>query len=81
MTPELTDVSANPEWLGQLAQTTGGRMFHIDEIDDLPRVFEKASETVTTREEVSVWDHWLALALMFALLTTEWVLRKVNGLP
>jgi hypothetical protein len=81
LTPELADVSANPAWLGQLAQATKGRLFHPHELDELPRMFEQASETFTTREEVSLWDHWFVLAILFALLTSEWVLRKVNGLP
>jgi hypothetical protein len=81
MTPELSDVSANPAWLAQLATDTQGRLFRPHELADLPGMFEKASETISSREEVALWDHWIVLIVLFTLLTTEWVLRKINGLP
>jgi hypothetical protein len=33
------------------------------------------------RHETRLWDSWWLLMLFCALVTTEWVLRKLNGLP
>jgi hypothetical protein len=35
----------------------------------------------TSREEIELWDNWPIMMLFFALLTIEWVVRKLNGLP
>ena len=81
LTPELADVSANPEWLAEIARKTNGRLFDAGSVAGLPKVFERATEAVTEHKQVTVWNHWLVLMVLFGLLTTEWVLRKLNGLP
>ncbi len=81
LTPELADVSANPEGLAALAQNSGGRLFTAADVADLPQLFEKSAESFERQEQIAVWNHWAVLAILFALLTTEWVLRKLNGLP
>ncbi len=32
-------------------------------------------------QERTLWDHGLVLLIFFTLLTSEWVIRKLNGLP
>lgn len=81
LTPELADVSANPEWLAEIARASNGRLYDAGSVRDLPGLFERATESVSQQEQVTIWNHWLVLAILFALLTTEWVLRKLNGLP
>jgi hypothetical protein len=81
LTPELADVSANPEWLAEIARSSNGRLFDAGTVTELPKVFERATESISEHKQVTVWNHWLVLAILFALLTTEWVLRKLNGLP
>ncbi len=80
-TSELSDLSANDELLASLAESTGGRLFRPEDVDELPGVFRDVSESTTLRREVSLWDHWPILLVFFGLLTGEWVLRKLNGLP
>ena len=48
---------------------------------ELPKLFEGLTETESLREEVPLWDHWFTLLLLCGVLGTEWVLRKLNGLP
>ena len=81
LTSELAELAANRNLLEQVAEVTGGRLFLPDEVDKIPDLFTDVTEHESTREEIALWDHWLVLVACFGLLTTEWVLRKLNGLP
>jgi hypothetical protein len=81
LTTELAELSANRNLLEQIAEVSGGRVFFPDEVDQIPALFESVNESEHTRGEIALWDSWLVLLLCCGLLTTEWVLRKLNGLP
>ena len=81
LTPELADVSANRESLAEIARATNGRLFDAGDVRELPTVFQKATESVSEHKQTTVWNHWLVLTVLLGLLSTEWVLRKLNGLP
>lgn len=80
-TSELSDISANRPLLETIADFTKGRLLLPHELAELPQIFHGVSESTTLRSEQSLWDSWPLLLLFFTLLTLEWVLRKVNGLP
>ncbi|MFV0444941.1 MAG: hypothetical protein ACK5Q5_15315 [Planctomycetaceae bacterium] len=80
-TSELSDISANRPLLETIAQFTHGRLLLPHELSELPGIFQSVTESTTLRSEQSLWDSWPWLLVFFSLLTTEWVLRKVNGLP
>jgi hypothetical protein len=84
-TLELSDLSANPELLKQIADaaslTGSGRVFHPDEIGEIPDLFRDPTSAVVLREETVLWDTWGIIVLFFGLMTVEWVVRKLNGLP
>lgn len=80
-TLELSDLSANRELLQQIADVSHGRLFLADQLADLPPLLRHPSLVTTTREDLELWDHWLVMLLFFILLTVEWVVRKLNGLP
>lgn len=80
-TPELVDTTANPELLKQLANASGGRLLFADEIHRLPQLLRPVEMTEDIYRESPLWDRGPMLAVFFALLMTEWVLRKWNGLP
>jgi hypothetical protein len=40
---------------------------------------ENTSQNVV--QEITLWDHWGLMLLFFGLLTAEWILRKLHGLP
>ena len=52
-----------------------------DELHKLPKQFKTFDATTSLYEESPLWDLWPWLAVLFALMTTEWVIRKLNGLP
>jgi hypothetical protein len=78
---ELSDLSANRDLLTQIADVSGGRLFLPDQLRELPKLFKTFDGNVSLYEEKPLWDRWPWLVLLFALMTTEWVIRKMNGLP
>ena len=80
-TLELSQLTPDFDLLTQLANVTGGRVFTPDEIDQLPEQFLSPELTAQSREDIELWDHAGLLCLMLALLTIEWVTRKLHGLP
>ena len=78
---ELADVSANLDLLRQIATASGGEVIYADQTARITKLLKPPEQSTETRLEISLWDHWLILLLFFILLTTEWVIRKLNGLP
>ncbi|NQV25156.1 MAG: hypothetical protein HQ518_12400 [Rhodopirellula sp.] len=81
LTGELSDLSANRDLLTQLAEVSGGELLMPDEVHRLVELLQPPEESSQSRQETTLWDHWIFLLLFFALLTSEWVVRKLNGLP
>ena len=64
--------------LRSLAQSTGGTFSRIWEAAEVPnRIEDRRQTVVTTDEPVPLWDNWFLLSLLTALLTIEWVFRKL----
>jgi hypothetical protein len=80
-TSERSDVSANPTLLASLATASAGQVVPLDELATLPDLLQAATGEDSRRQETRLWDSWWLLMLFCALVTTEWVLRKLNGLP
>ncbi len=78
---ELSDVSCNRDLLQQIAEASGGRVFNADEIDQLPELLRSEAETESKTSETPLWNHWSMLMLFFGLMTLEWIVRKLSGLP
>lgn len=78
---ELSDVSTNHDLLAKIADASGGRLFLPDEVHDLPKMFKKVEESTSLYQEITLWDRWPWLVVLFTLMMIEWVLRKLNGLP
>jgi hypothetical protein len=81
LTGELSDLSANRDLLTQLAEVSGGELLMPDEVHRVIKLLQPPEEISQSREETTLWDHWVFLLLFFTLLTSEWVVRKLNGLP
>lgn len=77
---ETADVTADAAFLESLAQASGGRMFRLDQLDELPKVFPAFMTVSQLPEERAVWDQWPMLALLLTLLSGEWWLRRHSGL-
>lgn len=81
LSPELADVSGNRPLLEQLATTTGGQFYPIEKARSVTEKFQQVKESLTERKEIPLWNNWLVYLVFCGLLMTEWVLRKMNGLP
>jgi hypothetical protein len=80
-TLELSDLSANRKLLQQIADVSDGSLYFPDTASSLPDRLVPPEYRSVSREEIELWDNWPILACFFALLTIEWVVRKLNGLP
>eukprot|EP00456_Euglypha_rotunda_P015896 TRINITY_DN1516_c0_g1_i3.p1 TRINITY_DN1516_c0_g1~~TRINITY_DN1516_c0_g1_i3.p1 ORF type:complete len:845 (-),score=233.60 TRINITY_DN1516_c0_g1_i3:430-2964(-) len=78
---ELSELSANRDLLTQIADVSGGRLFLPDQLHELPKMFKTYDGNVSRYDESPLWDRWPWLVLLCGLMTAEWVVRKLNGLP
>jgi len=78
---ELANISCNRELLTQLAELTNGAVVEPFEAERLISLVQPRDSPEQKLEERTLWDHWLVLLIFFTLLMSEWVLRKLNGLP
>ncbi len=78
---ELANVSCNRELLTQLAELTNGAVVEPFEAERLVSLIQPQDRPEEKLKERTLWDHWIVLVIFFSLLTSEWVLRKLNGLP
>ena len=51
------------------------------ELAKLPELVRPEVQTENKVQEETLWDHWGVMMLFFFLLTAEWIIRKMNGLP
>ena len=78
---ELSNVSCNRALLRQLAGMTGGEMIEAWNTDRLVSLLQPDNHSAQEVQERTLWDHWWVLVVLFSLMMTEWVIRKLNGLP
>lgn len=81
LSAELTNVSCNRDLLRQLSELSGGEMIEPFDTERLVSLVQPKDQTEEKIQERTLWDHWLILFIFFSLLTSEWVIRKLNGLP
>jgi uncharacterized membrane protein len=72
---EYESTAANRELMAELAQLGGGRMLENDPQAGTIGVDPRGSRLIEYRRR-AVWDRWWLMALLLALLTTEWGLRR-----
>jgi len=78
---ELNNLAADHLRLAELATAAGGRLVTLDQLDQLEQLLKGTSQQRERTEDVLIWNHWVVLIGFFVLMTTEWVLRKIHGLP
>ena len=78
---EKQELSADPEMMRKLAEISGGAGVGAKEVAHLGEVVRRwqAAREIAHRQK-PVWDRWWLMAGMFALLGTEWWLRRREGL-
>jgi hypothetical protein len=78
---EFEDPRRNDLVLDELTRKTGGKRFAIDELSKLAEAIpERSEEEIVSGVPVTLWDRRWVMFLAAALLTVEWLVRKLNNL-
>jgi hypothetical protein len=78
---EMIDLETRWPLLEEIAAESGGRVFTPEDAGDLVDLLVKQSVAYSERYEQKLWQWWVMLVLVLALLTIEWTGRKWAGLP
>ena len=74
-TREYASTAANRDLMTELAQLGGGRLLENDPKTWSVKVDPRGSRIIEYGRR-AVWDRWWVMALLLALLTLEWGLRR-----
>lgn len=77
---EMADPRLNAALLERLASATGGRMLGEDGIDDLADLLRANVPATALVVRTDAWHNAWSFALLIALLSAEWLLRRRWGL-
>ncbi len=78
---EMAELATNWPLLEEMASKTGGRVFAPEDCAGLVELLTRQAATRTERTEHRLWQWWVTLVVLLALLTAEWAGRKWAGLP
>jgi hypothetical protein len=78
--PEMTDPRLNSEVLQRLAGSSGGRVIDPGEIAALAGRLQASVPAATILVRRDLWHNAWSFALLVALLSAEWVLRRRWGM-
>jgi uncharacterized membrane protein len=77
---EFADPRLNEPLLRRIARTSGGRYAHADDAARVPGWLQEVEPQNARAEQRDLWHEPWAFALIIALLSAEWVLRRLWGL-
>lgn len=78
---EMIELGTNYPLLGELAAKSGGQVFTPENASELVELLTKKTVTRERPVENKLWEEWASLVIFLVLLTAEWVIRKLAGLP
>jgi uncharacterized membrane protein len=73
---EYFDAAMHAPLLTRIAQETGGRFYHADNVAALPEDLKYSGRGVTAVEERELWHMPILLLSLVAVLCAEWALRR-----
>ncbi|MCE9592536.1 MAG: hypothetical protein K8S99_18670 [Planctomycetes bacterium] len=77
---ELRSPGVDREFLGSLADATGGRMVEMWDMIEAARGLREEPIQVTHPYESDLWDNWFTLFLLVGLYCTDLGIRRLMGL-
>ena len=77
---EFARLAANPLFLKELADTTGGKKYSIDEFSDFLHTYNPKPVKEKLKVTRMVVDYPFVLMVLLGLIITEWVVRIKEGL-
>lgn len=78
---EMIDLQTRWPLLQEIAGKSGGKVFAAEDAAELVDLLVNQSVVHHERFEQKLWQWWVLLAVVLALLTLEWLGRKLAGLP
>jgi hypothetical protein len=78
---EMIDLETRWPLLEEIAAKSGGKVFTPEDAAKLVDLLVNQSVPYVERHEQKLWQWWVLLVLVLALLTLEWAGRKLAGLP
>lgn len=78
---ELSLTDADIDQMKRIASLTGGASLGIRDLSQLPSLLKSSPVETTVRSERPLWDNWIVVLILLALLGTEWILRRKHDLP
>ena len=78
---ELNRTDADIEQMKRIASLTGGSSLGIRDLSKLPSLLKSSPVETTVRSERPLWDNWIIVLILVALLGSEWILRRKHDLP
>jgi hypothetical protein len=78
---EMIDLQTNWPLLEELAVKSGGQVFTPEDAAELVKKLAAQATPTTEHQEQALWQWWVILVVVVALLTGEWAGRKWVGLP
>ncbi|MEO7715617.1 MAG: hypothetical protein ABIY70_05415, partial [Capsulimonas sp.] len=73
--------AADPEMMHQIAEAGGGEMLAANDLDQLPLKLKDSLQVISRKtDSQSAWDRGPILAILLAIFTIEWILRRRAGL-
>jgi hypothetical protein len=77
---ELGETAMNEALLKDMAASSGGAYLREEDLTRLPELIRLKTERVRSPVEVEIWSSPLYFLLLLAVVSLEWVLRKLAQL-
>lgn len=78
---EERELSADPETMRQLAETSGGAVIGASDVVRMPEIVKRREAArELSHQRQTIWDRWWLMLGIFGLLGAEWWLRRREGL-
>lgn len=78
---EFENARYNPDLLAAIAAQTGGRFFSLDRLNRIPDAIPWESSEERIQRVVPLWHNPAFFAVLAAMFSTEWYLRRKHGQP
>jgi hypothetical protein len=78
---EFRQPGVNREFLGQLAEQTGGELVEAEQLDEFVSELQNRPAPVMTTWTMPLWDQPYVFLVVLGCLLGEWGLRRTKGLP
>ena len=66
--------------LKNLAESSGGQFCEPEEVNKVLSALKVSSRQESHVDYLSLWQHWMVITCLMALLVIEWVLRKTRNM-